>query len=138
MKLNAYVAYKGDCEKALHFYKDIFDGEITQFMRFSDAPEGAFEYPESAKKLVMHATLMFNDCTLHASDNIGDQMTTGNNFSLSINADDEAQAQSIFASLQEGGTVIMPFDAVFWEGKFGMLIDKFGVQWMVSSNDESN
>lgn len=136
MQLNAYIAFKGDCEKAIHFYKDVFDGEITQFMRFSDAPEGAFEYPASAKNLVMHATLVFNDCTLLASDNIGDQMTVGNNFSLSFNAGDEEQAQSVFASLQEnGGEVIMPFETVFWGGKFGMLVDSFGIQWMVSSNE---
>ena len=136
MKLNAYIAFKGDCEKAIHFYKDVFDGEITEFMRFSDAPEDAFKYPDTAKDLVMHATLIFNDCTLFASDNIGDQMTVGNNFSLSFNADDEAQAQSVFSSLQDnGGQVIMPFETVFWGGKFGMLVDCFGIQWMVSCNE---
>lgn len=135
MKLNAYIAFKGDCEKAINFYKDVFDGEITEFMRFSDAPEGTFEYPESAKNLIMHATLVFNDCTLLASDNIGEQMTIGNNFSLSFDADDEAQAQSVFSSLIEGGTVIMPFETVFWGGKFGMLLDSFGIQWMVSCNE---
>lgn len=137
MQLNPYIAFKGDCEEAINFYKDVLDGEITQFMRFSDAPEGAFQYPDSAKNLVMHCTLVFNDCILLASDNIGDQMKAGNNFSLSINADDEEQALAIFNSLLDGGVAIMPFDAVFWGGKFGMLIDKFGIQWMVSSNDES-
>lgn len=138
MKLNAYIAFKGNCEEAINFYKDVLDGEITQFMRFRDAPESAFKCPESAKDLVMHSTLIFNDCTLLASDNIGDQMKEGNNFSLSINTDDEAQANSIFNSLTEGGMTIMPFEAVFWGGKHGMLVDKFGIQWMVSTNEESN
>jgi len=64
-------------------------------------------------------------------------MTIGNNFSLSFNTDDEAQTQSIFSSLIDRGTVIMPFETVFWRGKFGMLLDKFGIQWMVSCNDGS-
>jgi len=44
---------KETAKKLLIFYKDIFDGELTQFRRFSDAPEGAFEYPEYAKNLVI-------------------------------------------------------------------------------------
>ena len=134
MKLNTYLAFKGNCEDAMNFYKDVLDGEFTTFMRFSEAPPGTMEVPESMKNMVMHVTLESRGCTLMASDNIQEHMKVGNNFSLSINLSDDEEASAVFNSLAEGGQVIMPYENAFWGGKFGMLLDKFGVQWMVSSD----
>lgn len=135
MRLNTYLAYKdGRCEEAMTFYKDIFNGEFTTFMRFGEAPPTAFKVAEKDKDLVMHCTLEFNNCLLMASDTIlPDKVNPGNNFSLSINVANENEAASYFNALMEGGTEIMPFEDAFWGGKFGMLLDKFGVQWMFTS-----
>ncbi|MEF0938658.1 hypothetical protein [Rhizobium sp. BR 362] len=34
--------------------------------------------------------------------------------------------------MQEGGAVTMPIDETFWAERFGMLVDKFGVPWMIN------
>jgi PhnB protein len=56
----------------------------------------------------------------------------GSNFSLTISADSEAHADQVFARLSEGGQVTMPLDKAFWGDYFGMLTDRFGIQWMVT------
>jgi len=135
MKLNPYIVFKGNCEEAINFYKEVLNGEITQFMRFKEAPEKcAFEVSESDKNLVMHSTLVFNDCTLLASDSIDENTVKGSDFSLSINADDNEKASTIFKNLSKEGAIIRPFTEAFWGGKFGMLVDKFNIHWMISSN----
>jgi len=133
MKLNPYLAFKGNCEQAMRFYEDVLGGKILMMMRFNEAPPGEFPITDEIKDLVMHCTLEFNGLTIFASDNM--QCNPGNNFSLSINADDDEQAIKFFDSLLEGdGKTIMPFENVFWGGKFGMLEDQFGIQWMISTD----
>jgi len=135
MQLNTYLAFNGNCEEAMRFYEDVLSGEIKLMMRFSEAPPGEFPVTEEMKNQIMHCSLEFNGCTILASDNT--QSNPGNNFSLSLGSDDEEQAVKIFNSLLEGGSIIMPFDTVFWGGKFGMLVDKFGIQWMMSTDHKS-
>jgi PhnB protein len=134
MQLQTYLAFDGNCETAMNFYKDIFDGEITMLSRFKEMPEEAMCVPETAHDLVMHCTLQFRDCLLMASDTVDSQnFKQGNNYSISVNVDNEAEAATIFAGLSDQGQIIMPFADAFWGGKFGMLVDQFGVQWMLSS-----
>ena len=54
------------------------------------------------------------------------------NISLAVGLDDAEQARKIFNNLAEGGTVTMPIDKTFWAEAFGMLTDKFGINWMVN------
>ena len=139
MKCDVYISFDGNCEEAMTFYKDIFDGEFQVLMRYKDGPP-EFSKPEIENK-IMHATIIFgNGCELRASDDFHKPIVKGNNFHVSISADDEEQASSIFSGLLKGGQATMPFAEVFWGGKFGSVIDKFGIQWMISAptnNSES-
>ncbi len=138
MKLNPYLTFNGNCEKAMNFYKNVLGGEFRIKETFANS-KGQMKYkPEDADK-IMHATLVSGDFILMASDNMGDEFPfeKGNNFSLSLEMGNENEAAfKIFEGLSEDGFVIMPFEEVFWGGKFGMLTDQFGVQWMVSSGAE--
>jgi PhnB protein len=84
----------------------------------------------------MHATFKGDGFSLMASD--GDLSKTvdadAGNISLSLGIDDAAQGQRVFNALAEGGTVKMPFADAFWGGKYGILVDRFGVEWMISSS----
>ena len=133
MKADTYIQFNGNCESAMNYYKEVLDGELTVLMRFSEAPPETMQVPEGAKDLIMHSTLSFDGCIIMGSDTIGPPLVEGNNFSVSIGTD-EVRAEKIYNSLMESGTSIMPFEAAFWGGKFGMLKDKFGIQWMVSSD----
>ena len=134
MQLQSYLAFNGNCEEAINFYKDVFDGEIVMISRFKEAPENMMCVPDEAKELIMHATLQIQGSVLMASDTVeSDKFIQGNNYSISVNVKNVDEASTIFNSLAEGGNIMMPFDDAFWGGKFGMLADQFGVQWMLSS-----
>jgi PhnB protein len=63
---------------------------------------------------------------------MGQTLTEGNNFSLSVDTESEEEADKIFNGLAESGKITMPLSRAFWGDYFGMLTDKFGIQWMIS------
>ncbi len=134
MTIQAYLTFNGNCEEAMGFYKDVLNGEFTTMMRFSEAPPGAFSVPEEYQNQVMHCTLEAQGAVLMASDTMEpDKLNVGSHCSLSIGVKTEDEGAAIFNQLSEGGHVAMPFEDAFWGGKFGMLVDRYGIQWMVSS-----
>lgn len=133
MKLHPYLTFNGNCEEVMNFYKDILGGEFIIQMRFSEAPP-EMPVPDEMKDKIMHTTMEFSGCQILASDTMQGTVSRGTGNHLSINVDSEDEALAIFNSLAEEGKVAMPFEAVFWGGKFGMLVDKYDVQWMVSTD----
>lgn len=132
MRCDVYLTFDGNCEEAMNYYKTVFNGEFSVVMRYADGPP-EFSKPEIADK-IMHATMTFGDgCELKASDSFHMPLHKGNNYHVSVMADDTNQGQAIFEGLAKDGQVTMPFNEVFWGGKFGSCIDQFGVQWMVST-----
>jgi PhnB protein len=118
------------------FYQDILDGEFQVVMRYKDGPP-KYSKPEIEQK-IMHLTMTFgNGGELSASDSFHMPLNKGNNFHVRLLADDEKQGQAIFDGLSEKAQITMPYNEVFWGGKFGSLIDKYGVQWMISGSDET-
>ena len=105
---------------------------LILLMRYKDGPPEYVTSPEIENK-IMHTTMTFgNGCELKASDSFHQPLNKGNNFHVSVLADDDEQGQAIFNGLSKDGTVIMPYNEVFWGGKFGSLVDKYGIHWMVS------
>lgn len=94
-----------------------------------DHPAGAPEYRDK----IMHATFKSPSFTFMASDGRPGKEYAEGPISLSIGMQDAAQAQRVFDGLGQGGNVEMPMEGVFWGSRFGMLTDKFGIDWMVSA-----
>ncbi len=129
-QLNVYLIFPGTCEAALHFYKHCLNGEIISMNRFAESPmESAPEHGQ----LVMHAEFKAEGIYFMASDSMPDQPTQpGNIVQLSINLDNAQEQTTIFNRLAEGGQVLMPLEDTFWGAHFGMLIDRYGVHWMLN------
>ncbi len=128
--LQPYLNFNGNCKEAMEFYQKIMGGTLT-FNTFGQM-DGEQSSPET-KDQIMHAYLQNDALSFMASD--GGPMGTikfGENVHLSINGTDEERLTKIFEGLSEGGTVKMPLAPAPWGDTFGMLTDKFGVQWMVS------
>lgn len=137
--INTYINFNGNCEEAFTFYKSVFGGEFSAFQRFDEMPDDVpvdMQPSESELNKVMHVTLPLKDGYILMGSDYPESMSSkiilGNNFSLSIDADTEDEAHRLFNELSAGGHVIMPMDKTFWGSLYGMLVDKFGVQWMVS------
>lgn len=138
MMLNAYLNFPGNTEEAFNFYKSVFGGEFSTLQRFKDTPHGESMSPEEQEKL-MHVALPIGENTLMGTDTLesmGQKVTMGNNISLSLHPKTKEEADRIFKALSEGGQITMPLEDTFWNAYFGMLTDKFGVQWMVNVDHE--
>lgn len=125
-EINAYLLFDGNCREAMEFYKKALGAEL-HLMTFADAPGT----PGDAKDLIIHARLSKGSAILMASDNgPGMPFRKGNNFSVCIQCESRDEIERIFKSVGEGGKSTMPLQDTFWGAYFGMLTDKFGVNWM--------
>ena len=131
--IQPYLFFGGRCDEALAFYKNALDAHIDMLIRFNEAPEpipSEMRSPGFEKK-VMHAQFTVAGSAIMASD--GCQPGEGfSGFSLSLTLPTPADVQRVFDKLADGGEVSMPVGKTFWSPCFGMVKDRFGVQWMVT------
>lgn len=127
--LNPYIFFRGDCEEAMNFYKDIFSGELA-LMKYKDA-QGNFPGKSDMADKIMHASLKGGIVDLLGSDT---QLASAESkkVDLCLGGSNEATMRKIFEDLSEGGTVNTPLKKEFWGDIFGQVVDKFGVSWMMN------
>jgi len=133
MQVQAYLCFEGRCEEAIEFYRRALDAEVTMLMRYKDSPEphAPGELPDGAMNKVMHSSLRIGDTTIMATDGYCTGKAVFEGINLSLSLADAAEAQRRFNALAEGGKVAMPLSKTFFSPCFGMLVDRFGVKWMV-------
>lgn len=132
--INPYLLFNGNAEEAFNFYRSVFGGEFITLQRFKETPE-ADNVPPGDQDKIMHIALPIGQNVLMASDALestGRTVTTGNNFSISVNAESEEEAEKFFNGLSAGGRANMPLEKTFWGAYFGMLTDRFDINWMIS------
>ena len=139
-KVNPYITFNGNCEEAFQFYKSIFGGDFLYMGRYKDMPsENRQMFPPEADNKIMHVTLPISkETTLMGCDDASadsKQTAIAGNIALTIGTDDKAEADRLFNGLSAGGEIKMPMNQTFW-AYFGMLKDRFGVNWMI--NCEAN
>ena len=126
-----YVNFDGNCAEAMRFYEKTLGAKLTM-MKFGDSPM-AGQVPPGAADRVMHAHLDLGGRVLMGSDVPPGMPFSGvHGFMVSLSYEDVAEGKRIFDALADGGKVNMPFGATFWVEGFGMVVDKFGVGWMVN------
>jgi len=131
MNVNAYLTFDGRCEAAFALYAQVLGGKITAMMRHAGTPMEAHAPPEWRDK-ILHARMEIGQSVLMASDAPPGRYETPRGFSVSILIDDVAEAERVFHALAEGGSVGMPIQKTFWAERFGMLVDRFAIPWMVN------
>jgi PhnB protein len=132
--INPYLNFQGNTEEAFTFYQSVFGGEFSTMMRFRDVP-GMDKMPENEKNMLMHIALPVGKNTLMATDaleSMDQKLIVGNNIHLSVHTDSKAEADTIYGKLSAGGKATTPMSEQFWGDYFGMLIDKFGIHWMIN------
>ncbi len=133
MQVQPYLFFEGRCDEALDFYRKAVGAEVTMLMRYKESPEppppGAT--PHGSGDKVMHASFRIGETTLLASDGRCTGRPGFQGFSLSLTVANDAEAERSFAVLANGGRVEQPLAKTFFSSRFGMLVDRFGVPWMV-------
>ncbi len=137
MKLaNPYLNFKGRTREAFEFYKSVFGTEFAgPALRFRDFGENVMNIPESEMDLIAHVALPIGgDNLLMGSDVPSSQgsLNVGNNVYIMLEADSAEEADRVFSALSEGGAVEMPLSQTEWAERYGVLRDKFGIQWMMN------
>lgn len=132
--INPYLNFKGNCEEAMNFYKSVFNGQyMGEIMRYGGSP---MEHSPTEANLVMHCTLdIGNGSYLMGSDSPASYPTPtygDGGMQIAIHPTSEDEAKNIFKGLSDGGNVLMPLEKTFWGAWFGVLKDKYGIQWMVN------
>jgi PhnB protein len=128
MAIQPYLFFEGRCDEAIEFYRRVLGAEVVMLMRNGESPGPTAHGP--AEK-VMHATLRIGLSTLLVSDGRCDGQPNFQGFGLSLTVPSEAEAERTFAALGEGGRVVEPLAQTFFSPRFGMVVDRFGVLWMI-------
>lgn len=135
MKLNVYLNFSGQCKEAFEFYQRCLGGEIVAMSTHGETPM-ADQVPDEWKDRIMHARLEVGDQVLMGADLPPNSTERPGAFSVSLQVEDPDEADRLFAALAENGTVEMPITETFWALRFGMLVDQFGIPWMINCQKE--
>jgi PhnB protein len=126
-----HLHFNGNCKQAFDFYAATLGGRIVFSMTYGEAPGAAQQAPE-ARDQIIHARIDLGDGALLGCDVPHGGYEKPQGFNVMANADEPGDAERLFRTLSEGGTVNMPIQETFWAYRFGMCTDRFGTPWMVN------
>jgi len=136
MQLIPYLAFNGQCDAAFKFYQQCLGGNNQTLMTYGESPM-ADQVPSEWRDRIIHASLIVGETALQGADAPPDRDVKPSGFCVSIQINDPAEAKRIFHALAENGTIQMPLQETFWAVSFGMLVDRFGIPWMVNCGKAS-
>lgn len=129
--IQPYLHFDNNCKEAMQFYQTVFGGDL-EIMPINESPAKE-DFPEEIRDQILHASLKNGEFAIMASDMCGQgELSQGNSVQLSLNCSSEKEIQTLYQKLSESGTLVQELGEVFWGGLFAMVIDKFGVRWMLS------
>jgi PhnB protein len=128
MKLDIYLNYRGNCERAFRFYEQHLGGRITSLMRHGELPNQP-NVPPDWKDAVLHARIEIGNTLLMGADVPTAEPMRSAYLTLRLDSDEEADR--VYALLSEGGEIFMKMESTFFASRFAMLRDKFGTSWML-------
>lgn len=132
MELVPYLIFNGNCDEAFGFYERVLGGKIAFKQTFGETP-AKDHVPAALHDKVIHVSLEVPGGKLFGSDAPPDQYEPAQGTSVAIGVDTAEEGERIFNALADGGKVTMPFGKTFWSSGFGMVVDKYGMPWMVSA-----
>jgi PhnB protein len=139
MKWNPYLIFNGQCATAFKYYERILGGKIVALITHADMPaEARAQTPPAWGSLIMHARLEVGNNVLMGSDAPPDHFEKPQGMSVSLQIEDPKEAERIFAALSDNGSVRMPLQETFWAVRFGMLVDQFGIPWMINCDRQQS
>jgi PhnB protein len=130
MKTNTYLFFDGNCAEAFKFYEQVLGAKTQMVMHYEGSP-AAGQVPADKENQVLHGRITVGDSTLLASDCPPGSYNKPQGYTVTLDFDKPAEAERIFHALAEGGSVTMPMEKTFFAERFGMLVDRFAIPWMV-------
>ena len=129
------IHFPGNCDQAIAFYQEVLNAEIKDIAHFKDAPQNSGLEPASLPpNFVMHSLVEIHGSLVSMTDG-AETKPAGENFTFFITEDTVAKVEALYAKLLAGGKEIEPLGPVFWAAMYGIVEDKFGVNWQVMTAD---
>ena len=129
--LNPFLRFNdGKCKEAMLFYQSCFGGKL-EFMTIGESPM-AKEMPDDKQGYIMHSELSQGNIVFFGSDMMRDKTIVGDNVGMALNCASEEELKDLFAKFSKGGEVFMAPEEQFWGGIFGVVTDKYGIEWMLN------
>lgn len=129
--IQPYLHFEDNCKEAMEFYHKLFGGEL-EIMQIGESPAKE-EFPEDLYDQVLHARLSNDDFHMMASDMCGQgELKRGNSIQLNLNCSSEKEIKELYKELSKDGKILSELKKEFWGALFAMVIDRFGVRWMLS------
>lgn len=129
--LNPYLNWRGSAREAMTFYQSVFGGQLDA----NTFKEFGMPVDPDEEELIMHSQLTTPELTLMGAD-VPKAMPLSDNpngsVSLSGGPAEEAQLRGFWTGLSDGATILAPLEPAPWGDTFGMLVDRFGVGWLVN------
>ncbi|WP_433938696.1 VOC family protein [Paenibacillus lautus] len=135
LRMNPYLVMDGNAKEAIQFYEKALDAKVIMVQTFGEMPANPdFPLPESARDRISHALLKVGETDLMFSDTFpGQPVQSSNQVQICIMTEQAEQAKRIYEALREGGQVVMPLQETFWSPAYGIVADKYGVNWNIST-----
>jgi len=134
MPIIAYLNFNGMTEEAVHFYHQVFGTGTPQIQYFRDMP--GHESDSQLENRVLHARLTVHGTPLYFSDSMPQNpVSHGDGITLAIVSDDAELLTSEYNKLAEGGRILMPLQDTFWSKAYGIVEDRYGIQWQINHEE---
>jgi len=131
MQVSPYLSFNGTCEAAFELYAQCLGGQLGAVFRYAGSPID-YQVPADWNDKVMHASVTVGELVLMGADVSPDRYEEPQGFSLSIQIKNTADAERVFRELSKEGRTVMPLEKTFWAERFGMLVDRFGIPWLIN------
>ncbi len=132
--IHPHINFNGNAEEAFTFYKSVFGGEFAKIMRFKDLASAEFQVAENEANKIMHIALPIGKSFLMGNDvpeSMGRTNENEHRSKIAISVESREEADALFNGLSAGGSVEFPMSESPWGTYFGMLRDKYGIEWMI-------
>jgi PhnB protein len=131
MQLTPYLSFHGQCEEAFKFYEESLGGQLGAIFRYAGTPL-ADQVPADWQDKVMHGSLTVGEQVLMGGDVAPESYEEPKGFSLSLQIKDTTEAERVFNELSKNGRIVLPLGTTFWAARFGMVVDRFGIPWLIN------
>ena len=136
-QMNPYLSFKGECEAAFKFYERCLGGQVGALFRYGGTPL-AGQVPADWSDKIMHGSLIVGDQVLMGADVAPDRYEEPKGFSMSLHIKSTVDAERTFHELAGHGRVVMPLEKTFWAARFGMVVDRFGIPWLINCDGDQS
>jgi predicted 3-demethylubiquinone-9 3-methyltransferase (glyoxalase superfamily) len=126
-KVSTFLMFEGKAEEAMNFYVSLFDGAaVARIQRYGK------EGPGKEGSVVVASFTLKGQNFMCIDSYVKHGFTFTPATSIFVDCESEAEVDTLFNKLSDGGKVLMPLDQYPFSRKFAWVADRYGVSWQIN------